>query len=324
MDELVGEQAVWRFDGESIAIRYETKGWFRSPLLKHLGHLDLPVGLIGSVDFRPSGGKRGRGWSMQLRLRERTDPYAAVGAMLNDKSQPFRLTGPARTELVAEYLADQIRFAAEQRADTVPDPAAATALVPEPPLNIQTSEGTATLDGATLRLVWSGSEAGSRKKKAKRREFDLEDIAAVEWVPSDGWEWGFLRVVPRGGDAEAVKPEKDLCSLLADDGAEGYQALLMAAATTAHVWARQGSERPERPARSGGAARGWLDSARSAVAQIGAGAPAPAPAPAGPLAEPADLTWVYEQIERLGELHGRGLLTDEEFSAKKAELLARI
>ncbi|RKS05484.1 putative oligomerization/nucleic acid binding protein [Nocardiopsis sp. Huas11] len=318
MDELVGEQAVWRFDGESIAIRYETKGWSRSPLLKQLGHLELPVGLIGTVDFRPSGGKRGKGWLMQLKLRERTDPYAAVGAMLDDKSQPFHLSGPARTELVAEYLADQIRFAAE-RHTAEPDPAAATALVPELPLHVQTSEGTATLDGTALRLVWSGVQASSRKKKAQRREYDLADVSSFEWVPSDGWEWGFLRVVTRQNSEPDAKPGKDLRCLLADDGAEGYQALLMAATATAHLWAR--GPAGGAPGRAGATA-GWLGSARTAIAQISAGVPALGERSAE--RAPADTAWIYEQIERLGELHTKGLLTDEEFATKKAELLARI
>ncbi|GAB2492619.1 DUF4429 domain-containing protein [Nocardiopsis aegyptia] len=318
MDELVGEQAVWRFDGETVAIRYETKGWFRSHLLKNLGHLELPVGLVDSVDFRPNGGRKGKGWLLRLRLRERTDPYAAVGMMPDDTSQPFRLAGPTRTELVAEYLADQIRFAAEQHTAD-PDPAAATALVPAPPLHIRTAEGTATLDGSTLRLVWSGAHAGSRKKKAQRREYDLADLASVEWVPSDGWEWGFLRVVTRRGGHPDAKPDKDLRCLLADSGAEGHQALLMAATATAHVWARQAAD--SAPGAVGGG-RAWLDTARSAVARIGAALPETGERPAE--RDPADTAWIYEQIERLGDLHSRGLLTDEEFAAKKAELLARI
>lgn len=33
---------------------------------------------------------------------------------------------------------------------------------------------------------------------------------------------------------------------------------------------------------------------------------------------------VISQIRRLGELHEEGILTEEEFAAKKAELLARL
>lgn len=46
---------------------------------------------------------------------------------------------------------------------------------------------------------------------------------------------------------------------------------------------------------------------------------APAPRPAGPPSGD-----VLATLERLAELHGRGVLTDQEFAAKKAELLARL
>lgn len=57
------------------------------------------------------------------------------------------------------------------------------------------------------------------------------------------------------------------------------------------------------------------------------------PAPAAPGAEPltareaqpiASSDQIFEQIKKLGELHSAGLLTDDEFEAKKSELLARI
>lgn len=58
-------------------------------------------------------------------------------------------------------------------------------------------------------------------------------------------------------------------------------------------------------------------------ARIAPGADAPPPAaPAEPAAAAGpDL---IDQIKRLGELHDAGILTDEEFSTKKAELLARM
>jgi len=56
--------------------------------------------------------------------------------------------------------------------------------------------------------------------------------------------------------------------------------------------------------------------------------PAAAPAPAAPSkrAAPAgaDADAVLAALERLGDLHQRGVLTDEEFAAKKAELLSRL
>ncbi|NKY97387.1 DUF4429 domain-containing protein [Nocardiopsis alborubida] len=354
MDDLRGDQAVWRFDGETVAIRYEAQGWFKDPLLKRIGQIELPVAAIAEVDFQPGAGRR-KGWVLQLRLHERTDPYAAVGAMLKEKSQPFRLTGQASGELVAEYLADQIRFAAGQSGPPAPDTAAL--LVPRLPFHIQTSEGTATLDGSTVRLVWSGGEAGGRKRRAQRREYDLSEITGVDWAPSDGWEWGYMRLVTADAGKDAGKPKQDLHALVADEGAQGYDTLLMAAAITAHVWAAA-APGPGGPEGRGVAARlrdprWWLDAAVRSTDQLRGLTAGPA-APdtgtdagtedAGPGTRPAtgteagprtgaapgeaaglpDTEWIFRQIERLGELHARGLLTDEEFSAKKAELLGRI
>ncbi|MFY7067927.1 DUF4429 domain-containing protein [Nocardiopsis changdeensis] len=334
MDELRGDQADWGFDGETVDIVYK-KSWTGSALLKELGRLSVPVGAIAGVEFTPGGGRR-KGWLLRLSLRERMDPYAAVGAMLRDDLQPFRLTGPAKTELVAEYLADQIRFAAEQT-EGDPAPETVTRLVPAVPLHIKTREGTATLDGSTLRLVWSGDYASAAKRRAGRREYDLSEISSVDWGPPDGWGWGFLRVVPAGEPTRDGRPKHDLGMLRsADDGGEIYKVFLMAATVTAHVWARGG------PAPAGPGGR-WREIARGTVRAL-TGAPALLGADTGRDAQPdpdpdaraeeapdgaegergPDTAWIFAQIERLGELHAKGLLTDEEFAAKKAELLDRI
>ena len=55
-----------------------------------------------------------------------------------------------------------------------------------------------------------------------------------------------------------------------------------------------------------------------AAPQVPATAPM-APAPAAP-AEPS----VMDQIAQLGQFHDAGILTDEEFAAKKADLLAKL
>lgn len=49
--------------------------------------------------------------------------------------------------------------------------------------------------------------------------------------------------------------------------------------------------------------------------------PAAAPLTAAARRDPADIA---ERIHHLGELHRAGLVTDEEFSAKKAQLLAEL
>ncbi|GAB3724673.1 DUF4429 domain-containing protein [Nocardiopsis nanhaiensis] len=376
MDDLRGDQAAWGFDGESISIRYETKGWFKSPLLKLLENVEVPVEAIESVDFRPGAGRK-NGWILNLRLRERMDPYAAVGAMLDDKAQPFRLTGPAKTELVAEYLADQMRFAVSQAG--APDSATATRFVPVLPLHIRTCEGTARFEDGRLTLVWAGSYASGYKKKKQRREYDLADITGMEWAPLDDWGWGFVRVITKRSVKEAsAKPKNDLNVLRAgEDGNEVHQAFLLAATVTAHRWAKGAAARPVLGSGevTGDDARPgfddpewWKDTARSAMevmraprltvnlpgigrgrAAADAGIPEDGSRDEGTLGEglrgglaagnergeigpaaetgrrePADTAWIFEQIERLGDLHAKGLLTDEEFGAKKAELLDRI
>jgi hypothetical protein len=47
--------------------------------------------------------------------------------------------------------------------------------------------------------------------------------------------------------------------------------------------------------------------------------PAPAPAPAPAAAAPADT--LTAELQRLGDLHNQGILSDEEFAAAKAKLL---
>jgi hypothetical protein len=67
----------------------------------------------------------------------------------------------------------------------------------------------------------------------------------------------------------------------------------------------------ERWAQQGEAAPAYMQ----AVPAPQAAAPAAAPAPAAPAADP------IEQLERLGELRDKGLLTDAEFAEQKAKLL---
>ncbi|MDA0565714.1 DUF4429 domain-containing protein [Streptomonospora sp. S1-112] len=242
MDDLNGDRATWRFDGETVAIRYRA-GRFANPVLQALGRCEVPVAAVAAVDFDLFSGRKRR-WALHLRLRERTDPYAAAGAMLAEKAQPFRLVGPASTELVAEYLADQIRFAAGQAAETAAlPPDLATRLVPPLPFHIQTAEGAATLDRSAVRLLWTGWAAASRKRKAHRREIALAHITGAEWVPSDGWDYGHLRLLTtKAARTRVTRPKHDLACLLSNAGKEDAHALLMAAAITAHVWA---GPRPE-------------------------------------------------------------------------------
>ena len=61
----------------------------------------------------------------------------------------------------------------------------------------------------------------------------------------------------------------------------------------------------------------WAEQGESSPAYLGGSAQAPAPAaPAPPAPDP------IEQLKELAQLHQQGVLTDEEFAAQKAKLLA--
>ena len=64
----------------------------------------------------------------------------------------------------------------------------------------------------------------------------------------------------------------------------------------------------------------WAEQGERSPAYLGGGAPAPAPPAAAPPAAAGPDP--IEQLKELAELHRQGVLTDEEFAAQKARLLA--
>ena len=63
----------------------------------------------------------------------------------------------------------------------------------------------------------------------------------------------------------------------------------------------------------------WAEQGETSPAYLGGGAPQAAPPPAAPAPAGPD---PIQQLKELGELHAQGILTDEEFAAQKAKLLA--
>lgn len=100
---------------------------------------------------------------------------------------------------------------------------------------------------------------------------------------------------------------------------------------------RRGMVRPARPSLVQTAARtaviagtatavsGKVASNQAAKAQQAAASSGSTPQPASPAGstdEPAFSDEAFEQLKRLAELREAGILTDEEFQAKKAQILA--
>ncbi|MDT0612024.1 DUF4429 domain-containing protein [Streptomyces lancefieldiae] len=229
-------------------------------------------------------GKRG---TVVLRVEPRpgADPLMeAAAGQLKESGDPYRLVLPAERETLAEYYADELRGLLGESGKTERYLVAA----PEAPLQFKAYDGKASFDGTSVTFRWSWTGASSAKWKAGDQSFPVADLGGVEWRSPEAFE-GYLRLLPRVGEPVAAQVDQDPAAVVFGLGyGPVHESLPFAAAVLA------------------------------AVRDRGAGSAVPVPAPRR---DPADIA---ERIRHLGELHQQGLVTDEEFSSKKAELLAEL
>ncbi|MDT0331083.1 DUF4429 domain-containing protein [Nocardiopsis lambiniae] len=290
MEELRGYHGIWRIDDEAIRIRFDS-GRRVPTLFKALGGCTVPLAAVRDVDF--DRGDRKRGWRLRLELARGTDPYVMLGVSARDELTPLVLAGPHDRELVAEYVADRIRAGAHYVRETLATPPdrgeIARALVARPPLQVRTAEGSASFDGDKVRLQWDGWLASSAKEKEKSREYRLAEIESVLWHPPADVTEGCMRIVLRGVTLpEATALDNDFFTLASHGSKGAEETFLMAATLNAHI-----------------------EGAAPAAVESGAG-------------DTGGTEDIFAKIRELGRLHAEGLLTDEEFSTKKAELLDRL
>ncbi|MGW3205296.1 DUF4429 domain-containing protein [Streptomyces sp. NPDC001135] len=158
---------------------------------------------------------------------------------------------------------------------------------PEAPLQFKAYDGKASFDGTSVQFRWSWTGASSAKWKAGDQSFAVADLSGVQWRSPEVFE-GHLRLVPRDGSDPSAQPDQDPAAVVFGLGyGPVHESLPFAAAVLAAVRTR---------------------------------GPVPV-VPAPSRRDPADIA---ERIRHLGELHQAGLVTDEEFSSKKAELLAEL
>ncbi|WP_225638300.1 DUF4429 domain-containing protein [Streptomyces solaniscabiei] len=229
-------------------------------------------------------GKRG---TVVLRAEPRpgADPLMeAAAGQLKEGCDPYRLVLPAERETLAEYYADELRGLLSESGTTERYLVAA----PEAPLQFKAYDGKASFDGTAVTFRWSWTGASSAKWKAGDQSFPVAALGGVEWRSPEAFE-GYLRLLPRDAAAPAPQADQDPASVVFGLGyGPVHESLPFAAAVLA------------------------------AVREQSADVPVPVPAPRR---DPADIA---ERIRHLGELHQQGLVTDEEFSSKKAELLAEL
>ncbi|MFE1755174.1 DUF4429 domain-containing protein [Streptomyces anandii] len=288
-DVLTGFHAAWEFESDSVLIRYE-RGIRTPKLFQALGERRVPLTALAGVTLTP--GRRG---TVVLRAEPRpgADPLMdAADGQLKEGCDPYRLVVPAERATLAEYYAEELRARL-----TGSGPAERPLVAPpEPPLRFKAYDGKASFDGSAVRFRWSWTGASSAKWKAGDQSFPVAGLGGVEWRSPEIFE-GHLRLLPREeasaqGAADRSRPpqpDQDPAAVVFGLGyGPVHESLPFAAAVLA------------------------------AVRAAGPATPVPVPAPRR---DPADIA---DRIRHLGELHQAGLVTDEEFSVKKAELLAEL
>ncbi|MGP3979762.1 DUF4429 domain-containing protein [Streptomyces sp. KR80] len=303
-DVLAGFHTVWEFDTDSVLIRFE-RGIRTPKLLQVLGERRIPYEALTAVELAP--GRRG---TVVLRAvpRPGADPLMdAADGQLKEVSDPYRLVLPAERDVLAEYYADEMRAALAASANQPSDRYLVAA--PAPPLNFKAYDGKASFDGELVAFRWFWTGASSAKWKAGDQKFPVGELAGVEWRSPEVFN-GHLRLVRRdetdasGGAAHAGRAdrpgdaEQDPAAVVFGLGyGLVHESLPFAAAVLEAVRAAEPRE-------------GGPPTARDPAALTGK-----------TRAHPADIA---ERIRHLGALHEAGLLTDDEFSSKKAELLAEL
>ncbi|MFG7943820.1 MULTISPECIES: DUF4429 domain-containing protein [Streptomyces] len=291
-DVLAGMHSAWEFESDSVLIRFE-RGIRTPKLFQVLGERRIPYEALSSIELGP-GAKRG---TVVLRAvpREGADPLLeAAAGQLKEGSDPYRLVLPAERETLADYYATELRAHLGEQAHKPAEQHMIAA--PAPPHSFKAYDGKASFDGSVVAFRWFWTGASTAKWKAGDQFFPVTDLEDIEWRSPEGLS-GHLRLRPRGiepmGDAD-----QDPASVVFGLGyGPVYESLPFAASVLAAVRA--------------------VDPAQAPLSPVSCGAPAPAQQ----RSDPAD---VAERIRHLGELHDAGLLTDDEFSSKKAELLAEL
>ena len=218
----------------------------------------------------------------------RVEPRAGADPLMEAAAGQLKESGdPYRLVLPAERETLAEYYADELRAQLKRDGGPAERFLvaaPAVPLRFKAYDGKATFDGKTVSFRWFWTGASSAKWKAGDQSFLVADLNGVEWRSPEVFE-GHLRLL-RG--AESLLPvDQDPAAVVFGLGyGPVHESLPFAAAVLSAI-------RTARP---------------TAVVPV-------------MRRDPADIA---ERIRHLGELHQAGLVTDEEFAAKKAELLAEL
>ncbi len=283
-DVLAGNHATWEFEPDAVLIRFE-RGIRAPKLFQTLRERRIPHEALASVALVP--GRRGT-VVLHAVPRAGADPLMeAAAGQLKEGCDPYRLVLPADRQTLAEYYAHELRARLGPERDEPAERFLVTA--PEPPLHFKAYDGKASFDGRNVSFRWSWTGASTAKWKAGDQTVAVSELSGVEWRSPDAPD-GCLRLVRPGDEPLPVQADQDPAAVVFGSGyGLVHESLPFAAAV--------------------------LQAVRNATGAV------PVPVRVGGRRDPADIA---DRIRHLGELYQAGLVTDEEFSAKKAELLAEL
>ncbi|MDF5755340.1 DUF4429 domain-containing protein [Spongiactinospora sp. TRM90649] len=293
---LAGHGCSWIFEAGAVRVRFH-RGLQVPKLLHALGERRVPYEALADVSLTP--GKRGT-LVMRAVPRQGADALLiAAAGQLKEALDPYRLVLPVEREKEAEEYADLMRSSMDGRGPV----ARCLVAAPSVPRAFKGWDGQAAFDGEAVRLQWFWSSAAKAKQQAGDQRLTLSEIEGVEWRSPDV-SAGCLRFRVRGREAPR-DPEQDPASVVFRLGYGATAESLPLAAAVVHALREAPAPvlEPEPDEREPDARE--PDEHKAAVA-----------APEG-----GDIPGL---IRKLGDLRDAGLLTEEEFQAKKVELLSRL
>ncbi|MFD5077670.1 DUF4429 domain-containing protein [Streptomyces sp. NPDC058371] len=270
---------------ESDSVLIRFERGIRTPkLFQALGERRVPLEAIAAVTL--TQGKRGT-VVLHALPRPGADPLMeAAAGQLKEGCDPYRLVLPAERETLAEYYADELR----SQLSTDGSPAERYLVAPpEAPQQFKAYDAKASFDGKRVSFRWFWTGASSAKWKAGDQSFPVAGLSGVEWRSPEVFE-GHLRLLHREPAApQPTQADQDPAAVVFG---LGY-----------------------------GPVHESLPFAASVLAAVRAAGPLAVVPASAPRRDPADIA---DRIRHLGELHKAGLVTDDEFTMKKAELLAEL
>ncbi|MDI2031396.1 DUF4429 domain-containing protein [Saccharopolyspora sp. TS4A08] len=292
--ELAGTNATWVFEHDRIEINYSS-GLGHPRLLRKLKHRTIPYHAISRATAAGGDGHP----QLTLHLRPGADPLTEVAAgQLADDSEPNQIELEPNQQELAAYYADHINDHCDLNPDS--DALAPRFLVEvdQSPRRLKGYDGEASFDGSAVEFQWH-PDASRVKHRSPKRRHELTELVGVEWV-KPGLTSGHFLLVPHGDRAEAP-PADNIRALLFGFGfGTTANSLPFAAAVLAAIRQAQ----PE-------------------LTALGA-APEPRMLPGAPQRPEMSREEILATIRELGQLHADGILTQQEFEAKKRELLDRL